>query len=98
MGDKGYIGENLILTPSRVALLISLSPSTPGINLRTTIECIENAIGRITKYHILKIPFRSGTSLEERMSLHAVVMNVCCQLAALDLDRHPIRAEEPNDI
>lgn len=33
MGDKGYIGENLILTPSRVALLISLSPSAPGINL-----------------------------------------------------------------
>ncbi len=94
-GDKGYYGEDRILVPykgrSRDLTDAEWEWNTFFNAYRVIVK---NAIGQIARFGILQHTFRCGIDLNDRIERHKIIFQVCSQLAALDIQLHPVRRDE----
>lgn len=91
--DKGYVtlhtGEHLqILCPFKGrSANLTLHQVIWNTHINHYRVIVENAIGRIWKFHCLQLPWR------HKLGLHPIVFNVCAQVAALDIQSRPLRLD-----
>ena len=85
LADKGYQGHGCCLSPFRGK---NLTPDKTSFNellasVRQIVECV---FSRVKIFNILRGRYRA------EIESHYAVMNVCCQLTNLSLERNPVYA------
>lgn len=91
LADKGYIGEHQLLTPFK-GKHWDLPPDEREWNrlLNAPRTIVENALWRIHKFKILSTTYRGP------LAEHPMIFYVIAQIAQLDIQDHPLRADLEN--
>jgi len=84
LADKGYIGEDLFLTPMRQPE--DEAEWDTNRDLSSVRDLVENVIGRVKVFQCTQQKWR------HEIDLHLVMFEVVCNLANLEMMLHPMRS------
>lgn len=88
LADKGYAGEQQLLTPFKGKYPL-LSPVQRAWNhlMNPPRTIVENAFARFHKFKILSISFRGA------LANHPFIFRAIAQIVQLDIETHPLRSD-----